>query len=299
MVYNSDNSQAKDLLAARPAISTMFRLPYISRRWKWPKVLIALMLLELAASVAVLALFGIADPNLYRTKMWQIGSDNGFNSSPLQILYAYANYRPIPKTPFVWSQSLTSFNVAISVLCTFIMLVKTTMFIMHVWYPLLATVVNVIITCLWVVSIAGQAGPDHSDPEHPSSSAWYVTKSCSYAKASGYVHYCQMAKGTFAVTVFMAAIFFLNVILGIYSMIPSAAERAANKLGVDDMQTSSKKGKGFYSDSPASDRSAEQNWEMKSVPKTTVAPYTPRTLAFNTLDRQLPLRAEGHGARFS
>jgi hypothetical protein len=46
-------------------------------------------------------------------------------------------------------------------------------------------------------------------------------------------------------------------------------------------------------ESPSSDRGSDKEWEMKglrvnAVPKT---PYTPRTLAFNTLDRQLPLRA--------
>ena len=63
------------------------------------------MAAELAGTVAVLAMFGIAEPNLYRTKMWQIGYDNKFNSSPKQILYAYANHRPIPKTPFVWTST--------------------------------------------------------------------------------------------------------------------------------------------------------------------------------------------------
>jgi hypothetical protein len=83
------------------------------------------------------------------------------------------------------------------------MLVKVVMFVLHIWYPLLATVTNAIITALWVVSIYGQAGPDHSDPKHPSNVAWYISKSCSYAKPSGNYHYCQMAKGTFAVTVVM------------------------------------------------------------------------------------------------
>jgi hypothetical protein len=73
-----------------------------------PKLLYALFIIELAGTVAALALFGIADPNLFRTDFWQIGSDYGFNSSPLEVLYAYANYRPIPKIPFVWSQSCVS-----------------------------------------------------------------------------------------------------------------------------------------------------------------------------------------------
>ena len=78
------------------------------------------------------------------------------------------------------------------------------MFVLHIWYPILGTVVNAVITALWIVSIYGQAGPDHSDSKHPSNVAWYITKSCSYAKPSGNEHYCLMAKGTFAVTVVMA-----------------------------------------------------------------------------------------------
>lgn len=268
----------------------MFRLPYISRKWKWPKVLIALMVFELAGTVAALAMFGIADPDLFRTALWRVGSDNGFNSSPLQILYAYANYRPLPKTPFVWSQTLTSFNVAISVLSTFILLVKAVMFVLHIWYPILGTVVNAIITVLWIVSIYGQSGPDHSDPEHPSSVAWYIRKSCSYARPSGNEHYCLMAKGTFAVTVVMATTFFLNFLLGVWSMIPSAAQRAASKVDVDEMQMKS---------SPMSDNNSDTDFQMKGLRATPKTPYTPRTLAFNTLDRQLPLRAAENKGRWT
>jgi len=240
--------------------------------------------------VAALALFGIASPDLYRTQLWQVGSDNGFNSSPLQILYAYANYRPLPKTPFVWSQTLTDFNVAVSVLSMFVLLVKCSMFILHIWYPILGTVANAAITILWIVSMYGQLGPDHSDPKFPSNIAWYISKSCDYARPSGAYHYCLQAKGTFATTVVMAAIFFFNMVLGIYSLIPTAAQRAANKIDVDDMQTTKH--------SPLSDKDSDREWEMKKVPSvaaTPAQPYTPRTLAFNTLDRQLPLRAQGQG----
>lgn len=80
----------------------MFGL-HFSRQWKWPKVVVGLMVAELMGTVGCLVLFGVASPNTYRTAMWQIGADNGFNSSPLQILYAYANYQPIPKIPMVWS----------------------------------------------------------------------------------------------------------------------------------------------------------------------------------------------------
>ncbi|PQE15981.1 hypothetical protein CJF31_00008610 [Rutstroemia sp. NJR-2017a BVV2] len=79
--------------------------PILQRKWKYPKWIIALNVLELAGTVAALTLFGIADPDLFRTRLWQIGYDNGFNSDPNEVIYAYANYRKIPKIAFVWSQT--------------------------------------------------------------------------------------------------------------------------------------------------------------------------------------------------
>jgi len=254
-------------------------------RWKWPKVLYALFIIELAGSVAALALFGIASPDLYRTILWRIGYNEMFNSDPNQILYAYANYRPIPTTPFVWSQTLTDFNVAVSVLSVFVLLVKVIMFVLHVWWPILGTISNGAITVLWIVSMYGQMGPDHSDPRYPSNIAWYISKSCDIAKPYGAYGYCRQAKSAYAVTVIMMVIFLSNMLLGIWSMIPTAEERAANKMEIDDMQTKH---------SPMSDNS-ERSWEMKKYPgvqATPAQPYTPRTLAFNTLDRQLPLRSQ-------
>jgi hypothetical protein len=131
-----------------------------------------------------------------------------------------------------------------------------------------------------------------------------------------------MAKGTFATTVVMvyvspitmknitkvltkaSALFFFNLLLGIWSLIPTASQRAASKIDIDDMQTSmtpatSRFGKknANTKDSPVSDSgNSDRVWEMKTVPKQPQhPPYTPRTLAFNTLDRQLPLRAQGEG----
>ena len=69
-------------------------LSAVPRQWKLPKVLIGLMIFELPLSVAALALYGIASPDLYRTRFWQEGSDQGWNSNPNQLVYAYANYAP-------------------------------------------------------------------------------------------------------------------------------------------------------------------------------------------------------------
>ena len=77
---------------------------FLSRRYrpnKWP--LYVLIALEFGLTVGLLAMVGIAAPNTYRTKLWQDGANNGFNSSPVTGLYAAANYRPYT-TPKVWSQ---------------------------------------------------------------------------------------------------------------------------------------------------------------------------------------------------
>ena len=91
----------------------------------------------------------------------------------------------------------------------FIQLVKVVMFIMHMWLPLLGFLVNIALTAIWAFSIYGQAGPDMSDPAHPSKVAWYIAKSCKYAKSAGYEGYCLQAKGAFATTIIMMYVLLL------------------------------------------------------------------------------------------
>ncbi len=76
----------------------------IPKQWKTPRVITWLFIVEFIFTIPTLALFGIAAPNTFRTHLWKDGGRNQFNSDPNQVLYAYANYRPIPKTPMVWSQ---------------------------------------------------------------------------------------------------------------------------------------------------------------------------------------------------
>jgi hypothetical protein len=75
---------------------------FIPRKWRLHRAVWALIVLEFPFTVANLALFGIASPNLYRTILWEEGGRMGFNSDPTTVLYAYANYRPV-KIPVVWS----------------------------------------------------------------------------------------------------------------------------------------------------------------------------------------------------
>ncbi|EHY59780.1 hypothetical protein HRR83_008316 [Exophiala dermatitidis] len=200
---------------------------FLSRRWrpnKWP--FYGLLLLELPLTVALLALFGIAAPNLYRTKLWQDGADNGFNSSPTTGLYAAANYRPYT-TPKVWSQFITNYNVVIAVLSMFIMLVKSIMYMLHVFPPVLSTLVHAILIALYTVSVYYQASSDTTDPKHPQRGApWYITKSCSVAHDKSLVGYCQQAKASFACTCAMQGVFVVYFGFAVWSCFPTKLHKA-------------------------------------------------------------------------
>ena len=76
---------------------------WVNLEWRMPRLPVVLCIIELPLTVAMLALVGVADPNLYRTKLWQEGADHGWNSDPIELLYAYANHKPIP-APTPWNQ---------------------------------------------------------------------------------------------------------------------------------------------------------------------------------------------------
>lgn len=251
----------------------------LRRQWRSTRAMYFTMIAELLGTVALLVLFGISQPDLYRTKLWRAGHELGFNSSPNVILYAYANYEPQPTLPFVWSQAITDFNVAISVLSLFLLLSKLIAFIMHVWFPIVAMAINISLTVLYIVSIYGQAGPDYLDPNYPSSVAWYIAKPCTVAANLSVQGNCKMAKGAFAATCIMFGIYLVNIGLTVWALLPNPANDIVDDEDDDDSSpTALKKG---------------GNWQMHSIPptpRTGTIPFTPRTMAFNTLERKLPLR---------
>ncbi|KIH91904.1 hypothetical protein SPBR_01885 [Sporothrix brasiliensis 5110] len=300
----------------------------LRRPWPRRKIYYSTMIPELACTVGLLVLFGLAQPNTYRTQMWQIGFNNGFNSNPNMILYAYANHAPLPKIPFVWSQALTDFNVAIAVLSLFVLIAKMIALIMHVFFPIFGLLMSIAMVALYATSVYGQAGPDYADARYPSPVAWYIAKSCSYAAANNVVTDCMMAKSSFAITVLMLAVYLANLGFAIWAMVPNKA------LDIEDEDSESD------DDTPSS----RKQWEMQPqairspglrsaglrspglrspgfggagggggggvfsgggqmaspfTPRTqafnsfdrNASPFTPRTQAFHTLDRKLPLRA--------
>ena len=181
------------------------------------------MAFELPLSVAALALFGISSPDLYRTRFWEEGFLQGWNSSPDQVIYDYANYRT-PHYPTPWAQkyassrnpaskpsyhsnvltnhSTTNFNVVVAVLSVFLLLCKGIMLICSVFHPLISLAIHATLTALWAVAIHNQAAPDTSDPTRPQPGApWYITKSCGPPVNPDLLGYCKQAKAAFAVSV--------------------------------------------------------------------------------------------------
>jgi len=176
---------------------------YVAHKWRHPRALIALLVLETPLTIATLALFGIASPNLYRTKLWADGYANGYNSSPNQVLYDFANHRT-PVTPLCWSSFVTEWNLVISVLSMFILLAKTAAHVMNVFWPLISLFVGAVEVALYAVSLHAQTAKDLSDPAHlQRGPPWYITKSCSVVHEVSNLGYCRQAKASFAVTICM------------------------------------------------------------------------------------------------
>lgn len=76
----------------------------LHRPWRVRRPLYFVMIPELAGVITLLVLFGVQQPDAFRTLFWRIGYENKLNSNPNMILYAYANYQKIPTVPFVWSR---------------------------------------------------------------------------------------------------------------------------------------------------------------------------------------------------
>ncbi|GAW11643.1 hypothetical protein EKO27_g6755 [Xylaria grammica] len=255
----------------------------LKRKWPSPTAMWIMMPIELALTVTLLVLTALAQPDTYRTKLWKAGYELGFNSSPAVILYAYANGKTPPTVPFVWSRTLTDYNVAIAIISLFFLITKLIAFIMDFWLPIIVLPINVAFVALYAASLGGQAGPDYLDPNHPSRVAWYVAKPCSVAANRTIQGYCTSAKGTFAAFALMFVVVLVNLGLNIWAMLPN--ERDTRDWDSDDEDEDEPLGAGAGGNGKGS------SWEMRSIPptpRTGLMPYTPRTTAFNTLDSKNP-----------
>lgn len=74
---------------------------------------------------------------------------------------------------------------------------------MRWWLPLIATIANVALVALYLVSTYGQIGPDYTDKRYPAPAAWYLRFGCDLARPWGAYKQCQIAQGSLAVTLYM------------------------------------------------------------------------------------------------
>lgn len=98
--------------------------------------------------------------------------------------------------------STTTYNVTISVLALFLLLVKAILFVTGLFPPLAGLLLHALLTGLFAYSVHAQTAPDLSDHRRPQRGApWYLTHRCGVVRDGGLVGYCMQAKAAFGVTV--------------------------------------------------------------------------------------------------
>lgn len=169
-----------------------------------------------------------------------------------------------------------------AVLSMFLMLVKGIMYMLHVLPPIVSAVVHLILIILYSVAVSYQASSDTSDPRHPQNGpAWYITKSCSVVHDRSLMGYCQQAKATFACFVAMLAVFIIYFILSAWSCIPSKAQKEE----YEEKRRQKKLRWAHLDEQEPRSAASEYPYTIPDTPgvQLGMSPFTPRTLAFNTL----------------
>ncbi|KAL4865687.1 hypothetical protein BDV12DRAFT_146171 [Aspergillus spectabilis] len=286
---------------------------YFPRKYRNHNLVYILMALELPLIIVILTLTGIGAHDRYRTKLWQDGYDNGFNSSPSSAVYAAANYRSY-STPKVWDSFTTNWNLVIAILSTFLFITKVPLHMLNLLYPFVSTFLHIGLIVVYCVSAAWQAGSDTSDSDHPQSGPpWYITKNCNVAHDKGNVGYCQQAKALFAVTIIIIVLYTVELGIAIQNSFITKEERAERDEEREEKETMKAyediilkspsmipmtpsaipmtpshhpMTPGYYPITPGTAATA-------TFPRSPMPVMTPRSLAFNRLDtpaNDLPLR---------
>lgn len=99
---------------------------------------------------------------------------------------------------------MTKYNLIISILSMFILLLKSVLVPMHVLFPIFAFLIHAVEVGLWAYSVYAQTSPDTIDPVHKNHGPpWYITKSCSVAFKKENIGFCKQAKASFYITAVM------------------------------------------------------------------------------------------------
>ncbi|KAJ4358573.1 uncharacterized protein N0V89_003157 [Didymosphaeria variabile] len=183
----------------------------------------------------------------------------------------------------------------IGVVCMFFYLIKFTLWLLHVFYPIISLILHVVLAGLWAGSLYVQTAPDTVDPAHQNKGApWYITKSCNIVSDKTERGYCMQAKSAFGVSIIMLATYVIFIALSIWSLFPTPEARLAHETKVAEKKAE----KELYASSPYDqEMTAEEQWqhmwELQQLPRTpgtatgnapwSKTPATPRTRAFNEL----------------
>ncbi|KAF5494100.1 hypothetical protein CGCS363_v009807 [Colletotrichum siamense] len=175
-------------------------------------VLVMLLCLESVVVLGALALFGIAYPDRFRSRLWRNGGEEGWCSNPRLRIYFYANYEEPPEIPLIWSQRLTTSNAATAVLSLAVLFARITIAALRYDARWTNTAYDAVLASLWAWSAAAQGGADLTDPEHLMPRPWYLTRGCEEAWR-GNRAWCRIAKWEYGWAI-MAAIFYMTKIVG-------------------------------------------------------------------------------------
>ncbi|KAK7946980.1 uncharacterized protein PG986_011301 [Apiospora aurea] len=138
----------------------------------------SLMGLELLFSIVTFALFCTAYPDHYRTRLWSIGGEMGWNSNPRLRVYFFANYEDPPEIPMIWSQSLTDSALAIATLSLVLCISRMALSFYSFMMPAFGILYDAVLAACWYYSVIAQSSGDLSDSEHISIRPWYLEKTC-------------------------------------------------------------------------------------------------------------------------
>ncbi|KAL4933875.1 uncharacterized protein BDV17DRAFT_286681 [Aspergillus undulatus] len=263
---------------------------YFAKKYRNHNLVYGLVAAELVLVIPILTFTGIAAHDRYRTKLWQDGYDNGFNSSPNTAVYAAANYRDYA-TPKVWDSYTTNWNLVISILSTFIFITKVPLHMLHLLYPFAHALLQIGLIIIYCVSAAWQAGPDTSDPARPQPGApWYITKNCNVAHDSSNLSYCQQAKALFAFTILIIVLYTVELGISIQNCFITKEERAERDEEREEKETMKAyedmilKSPAMIPMTPSAIPMTPGTATYPRSPMPAMPAVTPRSLAFNRLD---------------
>lgn len=202
----------------------------------------------------------------------------------------------------------------IGVVCMFFYLIKFTLWLLHIFYPIISLLLHVVLAGLWAASIYIQTAPDTADPAHENKGApWYITKSCNIVSDKTERGYCMQAKSAFAVSIIMLYVFLpsplqhapkaytsssityvIFIILSIWSLVPTAEARLAHDTKVAEKKAEKELyAASAYDQDMTPEEQWQHMWELQQLPRTpgtatgnlpwSKVPVTPRTRAFNEL----------------